>query len=120
MQFRPSAYTRPPGEQAHAFAAVAERQHEQPRPAILPALRITHHRAAAVIDLGFFSRCREDDARCFPDSRAAKLAHKTLHRFIATCKTVVGNQVLPDRHGIPAKTESQLYLLTIGLASAGR
>ena len=53
-------------------------------------------------------------------SRAAQLAHETLHRLIATCKTVVRHQVLPDRHGIPATTESQLYLLTIGFARAGR
>src|SRR4029077_16475503 len=100
MQFRPGAYTRPPGEQAHAFAAIAERQHEQPRPAILAALRIPPPRTAAAVDLGFFSRRRDDDARCFPASRAAQLAHETLHRLIAPGKTVVRDQVLPDRLAI--------------------
>src|ERR1700731_4004613 len=97
MQFRPSAHTRPPSEQAHAFAAVAECQYEQPCPAILPALRITHHRTAAVVDLGFFSRSGEDDAHRFRMLRPAQLAHETLHRLIAPGKAVVRPQVLPDR-----------------------
>jgi predicted oxidoreductase len=58
----------------------SERQHEQSRPAILAALRSTHHRTAAVVYLCFFSRCRDHDARCFPASRAAKLLTK---RFTA-------------------------------------
>src|ERR1700681_4059542 len=103
MQFRPGAYTRPPGEQAHAFAAIAERQHEQPRPAILAALQITHHRTTAVVDLCFFSRCRDDDARCFAAPRAAQLAHETLHRLIVPGKAVVRDQVLPDRLAVASQ-----------------
>src|SRR5215475_12662683 len=100
MQFGPGAYTRSPSQQANRFATVAERQDEQSRPAILAALRITHHRTTAVVDLCFFSRSREDDACCFWTSCAAKLAHEALHRLIAPGKAVVGNQVLPDRLAI--------------------
>src|ERR1700739_615152 len=106
MQFRPSAYTRPPGEQAHAFAAIAERQHEQPRPAIFATLRITHHRPTAIVDLGFFSRSGEDDAHRFPTLRPAQLAHKTLHRLIAPGKAVVRDQVLPDRLAIASQGQA--------------
>jgi hypothetical protein len=79
VQFRPSAYTRPPGEQAHAFTAVAERQHEQPRPAMLATLRITHHRTTAVVDLRFFSGGCQDDPCGFRATRSAKLLNKAFH-----------------------------------------
>src|SRR5262252_2345099 len=96
MQFGPGAYTRSPGQQANRFAAIAERQNEQPRPAVLAALRIAHHRATAIIDLPFFSRSREDDARWFRPLWSAQLLHKALHRLIATGKPVLRHQVLPD------------------------
>src|ERR1700751_5281087 len=119
MQFAPGAYTRSPSQQAHRFPAVAERQDEQPRPTILAALWMAHQRTTAVVDLPLISRCREDDARCCWTLRSAQLAHQTLHRLIASCKTVVGNQVLPDGHGIPATTESQLDELAVRFARAG-
>src|SRR5215475_2501360 len=102
MQFGPGARTRSPSQQTYGLTAVAERQNEQPCPTILTALRIAHHRTTAVVDLRFFSWCSEDDAGCFRTLWSAKLAHETLHRLIATRKTVVGNQVLPDRLGITA------------------
>ena len=105
MEFGPDACTRTPGQQAYGFAAVAESQHEQPRPAILATLRIAHHRTTAVIDLRFFSHGGEDDARRFWKPAAPKLAHKALHGLIAACKTVIGHQVLPDRLAIAATGE---------------
>src|SRR6202049_2364835 len=102
MQFRPGAYTRPPGEQAHAFAAVAERQHEQPRPAILPALRITHHRTTAVVDLRFFSRGCQDDPCGLRATRSAKLLNKAFHGLIAAAIPLRRPQVLPDRLAVAA------------------
>ena len=38
---------------------------------------------------------------------------------IAASKTVVRHQVLPNRHGIPAKTESQLDLFAMGSHELG-
>src|SRR6186997_1921927 len=105
MQFGPGAYTRSPSQQANRFATVAERQDEQSRPAILAALRVTHHRTTAVVDLCFFSRCREDDSCCFWTSRATQLAHEAFHRLIVTSKTVVGHQVLPD--GLDVASQDQ-------------
>jgi hypothetical protein len=75
---------------------------------------------AVMQELRLFSRCREDDARGFRTLWSAQLAHETLYRLIATCKTVVGNQVLPDGPGIPATTESQLDELAVRFARAGR
>ena len=64
MEFGPDARTRTPRQQANAFAAVAQGQHEQPGPSILAGLRIADQRAAAVIDLSFFPWLGEDDPRC--------------------------------------------------------
>ena len=39
------------GQQPHALAAVAEREDEEPRAAVLARLRVAHHRPLAVVDL---------------------------------------------------------------------
>jgi hypothetical protein len=119
MEFGPGVCTRTPHQQADGFSAVAESQYEQPRPAIFATLRVTHHRPTAVIDLGFFSCCGEDDARRFWPLRSSKLANKTLHGLIAARKAVVGDQVLPDGHGIPAPRQSLLDQPAIRFAGTG-
>jgi len=53
MQLGPGARARLKGEQANAFAAVAERQQEQTRAAVLAGIRILDGGAGAVIDLRF-------------------------------------------------------------------
>src|SRR2546423_850967 len=106
MQFGPDARTRTPRQQAYGFAAVAENQHEQPCPAILAALRVSHHRTTAVVDLRLFSRCGEDNARCFRTLRSAKLPNKALHRLIAARKAMVRHQVLPDGLAIASTGEA--------------
>ena len=52
-----------------------------------------------------------DSRRCGPRSFRTK-------RF--TAQTASKTVVLPNRYGIPAKTEPQLDLLAIGFARAGR
>src|SRR5260370_33207263 len=96
MKLGPQARTRTPRQQAHRFAAVAESHHEQPRSAILAALRVAHHRTTAVVDLRLFPHGGQDDAYRFWKPGAAKLANQALHRLIAARKTVVRHQVLPD------------------------
>jgi hypothetical protein len=91
-------------DMAAVVRGVAERKYEQPCPAILAALRITHHRTTAVVDLRLFSWRREDDACWFRTSRSAQLTHETLHRLIAPGKAVVRDQVLPDRLAIASRT----------------
>src|SRR5215475_15148389 len=122
MQFSPGACTRSPGQQANRFSAVAERQNEQPGPAILAALRIAHHRTAAVVDLRFFSRSSEDDACWFRPSWSAQLLHEALHRLVAAGKAVLRYQVLPDCLAVPVAGQSlfdQLAVLFTG-TSDGR
>jgi len=46
----------------------------------------------------------EEAARAIPTP--AQLANKALHGLVAVGKAEIGNQVLPDGHGIPATTES--------------
>src|SRR5229473_3228861 len=113
MQLGPDARTRTPRQQAHRFAAVAERQHEQSRAAIFAALRVAHHRTTAVVDLRLFSCGGENDACRFWKLGAAKLANKALHRRIAARKTVVGHQVLPDGLAIASTGEALLDQLPV-------
>src|SRR5206468_3046741 len=51
VQLAPAARARGEGQQADALAAVAEREKEEPRAAVLPSDRVAHHRAVTVIDL---------------------------------------------------------------------
>src|SRR5205807_5568985 len=113
MEFGPDARARTPHQQAYRFAAVAESQHEQSGSTILAVLRVAHHRATAVIDLGFFSWVSEDNPRCLGPIRSTKLANETLHRLISTGIAVMGDQVLPDGLGIAPTGESLLDQLTV-------
>ena len=119
MQLGPDAGTRTPDQQTYGFAAVAQGQHEQSCPSVLAALRVPHHRTRTVIDLGLFSCGGEDDPHRFWQLRSAQLAHKALHRLVAAGKAVIGNQVLPDGHGIPATTQPLLDQFAVGLAGTG-
>src|SRR6266850_7316474 len=53
VQLRPDPRAGLERQQSDRLAAVPEPQHEEPRAAVLARLRIAHHRALAVIDLGF-------------------------------------------------------------------
>ena len=54
MQLGPGACARTGAQQPNRFAAVAQRQYEHPGAPVLAALRVAHHRAAAVINLRLF------------------------------------------------------------------
>ena len=97
MQLGPDAGAGVEGQQPHGLAAVAERQDEQPRAAVLARLRVAHHRPFAVVDLGFFSWRGVDDARGLRRSYcAAQLAHVALARSRSRREAVVVDQVLVD------------------------
>ena len=61
MQLGPHPRAGPEAKKSNRFAAVAQRQHEQPRAPVLAAYRIAHHRPGAVIDLALLARCGLDD-----------------------------------------------------------
>src|SRR6266853_1624330 len=100
-------------------ASITERHHEQSCASILAALRVTDHGAGAVIDLRFFSGNGEDDSNGLGQLGSAKLANKALHRLVAAGEAVVGNQILPDGHGIASTAQSQFDGLAIRLAGTG-
>ena len=107
-------------QQAHRLAAVAERQHEQPRAAVLAAVRVAHHRAVAVIDLRLLAGRGLDHRAGFRRLAAAQLAHEALDALIAAGEAVVVDQVLPDRHGVAAAGEPQFDGVAMHRARAGR
>ena len=74
VELRPNLRARSPGQQPHALARVAQRQHEEARPLVLARARIAHHRpVTAVIDLAFLAwRGGDHDAR-LRGRRAAQL-----------------------------------------------
>ncbi len=106
-------------QQAYRLAAVTQRHHEQSCPPVLAALRVADHGAGAVIDLRFFSSYGEDDSNGVRQLGSAKLAHKALHRLVAAGEAVVGNQVLPDGHGIAPTAQPQFDGIAIRLAGTG-
>ncbi len=76
VQFGPDARAGAEGQQTNRLAAVAQRQHEQPGAAVLAGVRIAHHGAGAVIDLGFFAGRGDDHHAGFGRLRAAQLRTK--------------------------------------------
>jgi hypothetical protein len=118
VQFRPHTAARTKDQQTHRLAAVSQRHHEQPGAAIFAATRIAHHRAGAVVDLCLFARRGHDDCACFRATLAAQAANIPLYALIAAGKTVLVDQVLPDRHRIAALRQRQLDRLTVRLTNA--
>ena len=102
VQFGPDLRAGAEHQQANGFAAVAQRQHEQPRAPVLAGVRIAHHGAGAVVDLSFFAGRGFDHHAGFRRRRSAQLAHEALDALIAAGETVAVHQVLPDRHGVAA------------------
>ena len=83
-------------------------------------MRIAHHRAGAVIDLGLFTRRGLDHRASFRRLAALELADEALDALIAGSETAGVHQVLPDRLGVAAPQESQFDRIPVGRAGAGR
>jgi len=120
LQLGPDAGAGTEAQQPNRFAAVAQRQNEHPGTAVLAALRVAHHRAAAVIDLRLFAGCGCDDHPRFRRSHPAQFAHETLHALVASRKPVTVDQILPDPHRVAASRQPQLDRFPIQLAGTGR
>ena len=61
VELRPDLGAGTKDQQADRLAAVAQRHDEQPSAPVLAALLVAHHRAGAVVDLGFFAGCGQND-----------------------------------------------------------
>ncbi len=106
MQLGPDLRARPPHEQPHRLARVAERQHEEPRAPVLARLAVADHRPVAVVDLGFLAgRGRDHDAR-LGRRAATQLRPRSAGRSRSGQRKPWSiDQVLPDRHRVaPAST----------------
>jgi len=115
----PDARTGAKGQQTNRLAAAAQRHHEQPGAPVLAALGIAHHGAGAVIDLRLLASRGDDHDAGFGRLRSASLTHEALHALVATGEAVLGDQVLPDGHGVAAAAEPHVDGLPVRLAGAG-
>src|SRR5947209_13548134 len=102
MQCGPDVCRRAEHQKAHAFPAVSEREHEQPRTTVLAGFRIAHHGAGAVIDLCFLTGSCLNHRASFRRYGHLQLVYEALDALIARTETASIDQVLPDRHGIAA------------------
>ena len=108
-------------QETHRFTAIAQGQHEQSRASIFSRPRIAHQGAfVSVIDLRFFAWWREDHGAGLGRLASAQLANKALNREIARWEAVVGHQVLPDGHRVPATTQAEFDGLPEWLADRSR
>jgi hypothetical protein len=102
VQLGPDLRTGAEHEQPNRFTAVTECQYEQPRPAVLAALRVADHRAFAVIDLRLFARCGFDDGAGFRWPVSLEFPDEAPDTLISGAEAATVHQVLPDRHGVAA------------------
>ena len=80
VQLGPDLRARVPDQEPDRLARVAERQDEEPRAPVLAGLRMTHHRAVAVIDLAFLARRRGDHDARLGRRRAAQRQRRSAGR----------------------------------------
>jgi len=102
VQLGPALTAGAPRQQAHGLARKAERQDKEPRATVFPARRIADHRPFAVIDLRLFAGRRRDDARRLRGVGPAQAPDEATYARITPREAVPVDQVLKDRHGVPA------------------
>ena len=107
-------------QQPYRFATIAQREHEQTGASILAALRFAYHRSAAIIDLTLFSWSGEDHRPCWRYLGSAQFISEAPNALVATPESVVGDQILPDCHGIAISTQTQLDDFPVGFTGARR
>src|SRR5690606_38129354 len=118
VELGPDSAARAKGEQADRLAAIAERQDEETRAAVLAGLRVAHHRPVAIVDLRLLARRRLDDRALLGHGRAPQPGDVAPHARVAGAKAVVADQVLPDRHGVAALPQRPLDEFLVRLARA--
>ena len=71
--------------------------------------RIAHHRAGAVIDLGFFTGRRQNHGARLRRLRSAAMAGEALDAGVASSEAVIVDQILIDRFGVaPLLSDSSM------------
>ena len=107
VELGPRLRTGTKDQQADRLAAVAQRHDEQPSAPVLAAFVVAHHGTGAVIDLGFFAGCGQNDANGLRGVSAAQFTHEAVDRLIAAAIAVLINQILPNGHGVTAAVKPQ-------------
>src|ERR1039458_5637114 len=97
MQLGPNLGTGAEDQQADRLAAVAQRQHEQPRAPVLTAVRVADHGAGAVVDLGLFAGRGLDHRAGFWRLVRVKLGDEAPDALVAGGEAAGVHQILPDR-----------------------
>ena len=118
VELGPDLRARLPHQEPDRFARVAKRQDEEPGAPVLARLRMPHHWAVAVIDLGFLARRGSDHNACFGRSGSVLSHDEAPHAGIPGAEAVVVDEVLPDGHGVAAPSERLGDQLSLGLARA--
>ena len=103
MKLRPHLLARSPDHAPEAAPRIAQRHHEQARPAIPPGPRVQRQRTFAVIDLSLLTREKFKTVKLMR-SLPPQAPHKTLHALVAGGKTKLVNQVLIDRSSVALQT----------------
>ena len=120
MELGPDARTGSEHQQPHCLAAIAQRKHEQTGASVLTALRFAYHRPAAVIDLAFFSWSGENHRPRLWYLGSAQFVSEAPNALVATLESAVGDQILPDCHGIAISTQPQFDDFPVGFTGARR
>ena len=120
VEIGPGARTGTEDQQPNRLSTVSKCHYKQACPPVLASLWIANHRPGAVIDLSFLAWGGDDHRPCLKDLRRADLVGEALDALIATLKTVLSNQVLPDRHCIATAIERLLDDLAIRLTGTDR
>src|SRR5579885_1884217 len=120
MQLGPDTRTGTEHQKANGLPAVSQRQNEQSSAPILAVLRIAHHRAGAVINLGLLTGSGFNHHAGFWRRRSAQLPHKAFHAGVFFAEAITVHQVLPNRHGIAALGQCSFDELAVRFAGARR
>ena len=120
MELGPDARTGSEHQQPYRFATIAQRKHEQTGASVLTALRFAYHRPAAVIDLAFFSWSGENHRPRLWYLGSAQFVSEAPNALVATLESAVGDQILPDCHGIAISTQPQFDDFPVGFTGARR
>ncbi len=120
VELGPDARAGAENQQPYRFATIAQREHEQTGASILAALGFAYHRPAAIIDLTLFSGRGEDHRPRWWYLGSAQFVSEAPNALIATLESVVGDQILPDCHGIAIPTQPQLDDFPVGFTGARR
>ena len=119
VQLAPAARARGEGQQADALATVAEREEEEARAAVLARARVAHHRAVAVIDLGFLAGRGDDHRVRLGRPRPAQRHDEAAHAGVLSGEAVIVDEIPPDRHRVATPGEGQLDQFAVRRAGAG-